>query len=34
MVAEDMEASGGALTEHLLGVLYAHEGRYEEAKEA
>ena len=24
----------GALTKHLLGILYAHEGRYEEAGEA
>src|ERR1700755_416433 len=26
-----MEMTGSALTQHLLGILYAHEGRYEEA---
>lgn len=29
-----MGVNGSALSQHLLGILYAHEGRYEEAEEA
>jgi tetratricopeptide (TPR) repeat protein len=29
-----MEVNGSALSQHLLGILYAHEGRYHEAEEA
>lgn len=29
-----MEASGGALTEHLLDILHANEARYRETEEA
>jgi tetratricopeptide (TPR) repeat protein len=29
-----MGVNGDALSQHLLGILYAHEGRYEEAEEA
>jgi tetratricopeptide (TPR) repeat protein len=29
-----MAGIGRALTEHLLGIIHAHEGRYEEAEEA
>jgi tetratricopeptide (TPR) repeat protein len=29
-----MGVNGSALSQHLLGILYAHEGRYEEAASA
>jgi tetratricopeptide (TPR) repeat protein len=33
-VVEGMEATADSLSLHLLGILRAHEGRYEEAGEA